>query len=283
MLGVDHKNSVISEIDKTERKDINYTAYGHRGDEASVTGQLGFNGERREAQTGWYLLGNGYRAFSPVLMRFNAPDSLSPFGVGGRNAYAYCEGDSINNVDPSGHIVSPWQVFQAFIKSNPTMNTNNKRYAAKVASAEFHKSSPGTPAADAANSRLEAANIKLQSKASGNQSRPLTPKPDYDSDSSSSLAGGQLTGRTSVTSTASNPVPVLSRPAVSGGKPTATSSKATPTVAPRRAAPKNNPNAEKIAEVQAQLKAAKGVRHAYMLDEPLIRRLTQQIADLRTG
>ncbi|AUZ59367.1 hypothetical protein PRJ_2764 [Pseudomonas sp. XWY-1] len=29
------------------------------------------------------MLGDGYRAFSPVLMRFNAPDSLSPFGDGG--------------------------------------------------------------------------------------------------------------------------------------------------------------------------------------------------------
>ncbi|EGH35731.1 hypothetical protein PSYJA_44541, partial [Pseudomonas syringae pv. japonica str. M301072] len=37
--------------------------------------------------TGHYLLGNGYRAFNPVLMRFNSPDSLSPFGEGGVNAY----------------------------------------------------------------------------------------------------------------------------------------------------------------------------------------------------
>ncbi|WP_230202737.1 RHS repeat-associated core domain-containing protein, partial [Pseudomonas syringae] len=45
-------------------------------------------------------------AFNPVLMRFNSPDSLSPFGEGGVNAYAYayCEGDPVNRVDPSGHL-----------------------------------------------------------------------------------------------------------------------------------------------------------------------------------
>jgi len=48
-------------------------------------------------------LGNGYRAFNPVLMRFNSPDSLSPFGRGGLNAYAYCVGDPVNRSDPNGH------------------------------------------------------------------------------------------------------------------------------------------------------------------------------------
>ena len=40
---------------------------------------MGFNGERPDPLTGHYLLGNGYRAFNPVLMRFNSPDSSSPF------------------------------------------------------------------------------------------------------------------------------------------------------------------------------------------------------------
>jgi RHS repeat-associated protein len=64
----------------------------------------------RETNIGWYLLGNGYRAYNPRLMRFHSPDSWSPFGGGGLNAYMYCVGDPINRVDPTGHVpwIEPW-------------------------------------------------------------------------------------------------------------------------------------------------------------------------------
>ena len=64
---------------------------------------LGFNGERLDPISGHYHLGNGYRAYNPVLMRFTCPDSWSPFGDGGINPYAYCAGDPVNRADPSGH------------------------------------------------------------------------------------------------------------------------------------------------------------------------------------
>ncbi|MEN8518037.1 RHS repeat-associated core domain-containing protein [Burkholderia sp. RS02] len=64
----------------------------------------GFNGERIDLVSAVYHLGNGYRAYSPVLMRFHCPDSLSPFGPGGINPYTYCSGDPVNHIDPSGHI-----------------------------------------------------------------------------------------------------------------------------------------------------------------------------------
>ncbi|MDO7899593.1 RHS repeat-associated core domain-containing protein [Pseudomonas citrulli] len=82
------------------------TAYSVSGyspvDEASHR-VLGFNGERHDKSSGFYLLGNGYRAFNTVLMRFNSPDNQSPFGEGGMNAYAYCAGDPVNRTDPTGH------------------------------------------------------------------------------------------------------------------------------------------------------------------------------------
>ena len=82
--------------------------YGHRPAASGLTQLPGFSGERVEPFTGHYMLGNGYRSFNPVLMRFNSPDTLSPFGEGGLNAYSYCLGDPVNYQDPNGHI--PWWV-----------------------------------------------------------------------------------------------------------------------------------------------------------------------------
>lgn len=65
----------------------------------------GFNSELADPLTGHYLLGHGYRVYNPVLMRFNSPDSLSPFAEGGINTYAYCAGDPVNHSDRSGHAV----------------------------------------------------------------------------------------------------------------------------------------------------------------------------------
>lgn len=64
--------------------------------------RIGFNGQLHESGTAWQLLGNGYRTYSPALMRFQSADPLSPFGRGGINSVAYCLGDPVNRVDPDG-------------------------------------------------------------------------------------------------------------------------------------------------------------------------------------
>ena len=65
---------------------------------------IGFNGERQDRTTQKYHFGNGVRMYNPSLMRFHATDSMSPFGKGGINSYAYALGDPVNHRDPSGHI-----------------------------------------------------------------------------------------------------------------------------------------------------------------------------------
>jgi RHS repeat-associated protein len=108
LLATDQQRSVLQTLEANQqRQPIAYSPYGHRPAENGLTSLLGFNGERRDPVTGHYLLGNGYRAFNPVLMRFNSPDSLSPFGKGGLNSYAYCSGDPINLTDPTGHMFKP--------------------------------------------------------------------------------------------------------------------------------------------------------------------------------
>lgn len=103
LLATDQQRSVLGTRGLTGSHFLAYSPYGHRRAENGLLSLLGFNGERPDPLTGHYHLGNGYRQFNPVLMRFNSPDSWSPFGKGGLNAYAYCEGDPRNGVDPSGH------------------------------------------------------------------------------------------------------------------------------------------------------------------------------------
>lgn len=79
---------------------LTYTAYGYC---SLYPRMLGFNEERVDPITGYYLLGNGRRAFNPILMRFNSQDSMSPFGLGGVNSYSYCLQDPVNYRDPSGN------------------------------------------------------------------------------------------------------------------------------------------------------------------------------------
>jgi len=111
LLATDQQRSVLSAIDANQPNPIAYSPYGHRPLENGLLSLLGFNGERPDPVTGHYHLGNGYRQFNPVLMRFNSPDSWSPFGEGGLNAYGYCDGDSVNRYDPSGH-VGVWKGIQ---------------------------------------------------------------------------------------------------------------------------------------------------------------------------
>ncbi|MNO59981.1 hypothetical protein D3C76_505810 [compost metagenome] len=116
LLATDQQRSVLIAINPAQHRTISYSPYGHRSISNGLLSLLGFNGERQDPVTGHYFLGIGYRIFNTVLMRFNSPDSWSPFGDGGINPYAYCLGDSINRNDPTGHI-SPAIPFLTFRRS----------------------------------------------------------------------------------------------------------------------------------------------------------------------
>ncbi|MFJ4372669.1 RHS repeat-associated core domain-containing protein [Pseudomonas japonica] len=102
LFACDSQQSVLAARSAEAHDATAYSPYGQRHARSHVA-QPGFNGELPEPATGHYLLGNGYRAYNPVLMRFHQPDSWSPFGAGGLNPYAYCAGDPINHRDPTGH------------------------------------------------------------------------------------------------------------------------------------------------------------------------------------
>ncbi|MDP9523935.1 RHS repeat-associated core domain-containing protein [Pseudomonas putida] len=97
MLSIDRQHSLLGRGRHDPRA---YAPYGGMG--ACPAPGLGFCGQYLDLLTGSYPLGNGHRFYSPRLRRFIHPDSLSPFGKGGLNAYAYCQGDPVNLVDPTG-------------------------------------------------------------------------------------------------------------------------------------------------------------------------------------
>ncbi|PWB35138.1 hypothetical protein DCO48_03910 [Pseudomonas sp. SDI] len=100
LLALDSHASSLIGLDAGQLRSRAYSPYGHSPlDNDSLAG---FNGEPIERETGHYLLGKGYRAYSSAMMRFTRPDSASPFGQGGLNSFAYVLGDPINHTDPSG-------------------------------------------------------------------------------------------------------------------------------------------------------------------------------------
>lgn len=101
LLLVDNAQSVVQASPNSAL--IAYTPFGYSHMLQPVRSQTAFNGETLESVGHRYPLGLGYRSYSPVLGRFHSPDDWSPFGNGGLNPYCYCQGDPINNRDPSGH------------------------------------------------------------------------------------------------------------------------------------------------------------------------------------
>ncbi|WP_049858172.1 RHS repeat-associated core domain-containing protein [Trabulsiella odontotermitis] len=104
LTGNDLHGSPFMSVANGSCSTFGWSPFGATAQRSGLSASLpGFNGERADPLSGVTHLGNGYRAYSPVLRRFTCPDSSSPFGEGGVNPYAYCEGDPINHTDPSGH------------------------------------------------------------------------------------------------------------------------------------------------------------------------------------
>lgn len=104
ITGCDQLNSVIIWNSPSSTASLNFSPYGSSPALGPTSPLIGFTGQRFDKHMQAYWLGNGYRAYSPLLRRFISPDSMSPFQAGGINAYAYCGADPINNSDPSGHM-----------------------------------------------------------------------------------------------------------------------------------------------------------------------------------
>lgn len=99
-LASDRQGTVLAGTASSGGAEDTCTAYGYS--KSMLTSFCGFHGELRSSVTGHYQFGRGHRQMNPVLMRFNSPDKLSPFGKGGLNAYAFMLDDPMNGSDPTG-------------------------------------------------------------------------------------------------------------------------------------------------------------------------------------
>ena len=72
LLTTNLQRSVLQAATSNSQQFFAYNAYGHQSTQSGLFSLLGFNGERADPVTGHYVLGNGYRTFNPVLMRFKA-------------------------------------------------------------------------------------------------------------------------------------------------------------------------------------------------------------------
>ncbi|SSB97070.1 RHS repeat-associated core domain-containing protein [Pseudomonas sp. 43mfcvi1.1] len=100
LLATDQSQSILVQISQTDTRRMAYCSYGHRSSAQPASTCLGFNGERREQHTGWYILGNGYRAYNPVLRRLHNPDGSSPIDGGGLTPTPIAWGTRLITVTP---------------------------------------------------------------------------------------------------------------------------------------------------------------------------------------
>ncbi|PWB35177.1 hypothetical protein DCO48_04130 [Pseudomonas sp. SDI] len=120
LLANDMHASVLATQTTAGPHTLSYSPFGYYPFHDSSTLLAGFKGEALLSGSDSYLLGS-YRAYSPVLKRLNSPDSHSPFGDGGLNAYAYCGAEPVNRTDPSGH--SPLALLSKLVnKSVPVLH-----------------------------------------------------------------------------------------------------------------------------------------------------------------
>lgn len=117
LLGSDLSRSVVLRTSSASWRKLAYSPYGYT--EYTEPAILHYTGQPIETPTDLYILGNGYRMYSPTLCRFSAPDTLAPFDQGGLSAYAYTEQDPINSTDVSG--LFGVKLFVRFLPKRPSI------------------------------------------------------------------------------------------------------------------------------------------------------------------
>lgn len=286
LLASDDKNSVLFEVGREAVQDIAYSPYGHRPDVSSVSGHLGYNGERRETQTGWYLLGNGYRAFNPLLMRFHSPDSLSPFKEGGLNTYTYCLGNPIKFTNPTGHMLSVGQVIKLVADELLDLGVNVTKAGTQASRQVVFEGAAAvvsnTVTKTAKTSELIALQASYITKTTGGGRSGVAELSAVPGTTVASTKGPQRFNPNMFDSPSkikqAVQLPANINHSAQGRMPLPSSSKAAP--APRKVkpfTPAPNPSQARIDELNGKIKTEQSKRRDYMVDEQKIAKWKKEI------
>jgi RHS repeat-associated protein len=145
LIGTDVQSSVLLLADQMPFEHLRYMPYGFRPER--TVSALGFNGESLLAGLDHYVAGSGYRIYNTVLMRFQSPDSQSPFQLGGLNSYCYCLGNPVNRSDPTGHF--SWFSIVSKLRRGSAGKYKVSQPSSKAESSEVLLGYHGTPKASA--------------------------------------------------------------------------------------------------------------------------------------
>ncbi len=85
-----------------------YSAYEYNSQSHQLA-ILGLNGERCDLLSSLHMLGQGFRSYSPMLMRFNASDSLSPFDDGGVSICTVIVLETLSTIQTQRAILEVWR------------------------------------------------------------------------------------------------------------------------------------------------------------------------------
>jgi RHS repeat-associated protein len=99
----------IVDVDDDVVKGYTYDAYGNTTVTGTFINSTAYTGAVIDAETGLYYMNARY--YEPETGRFISQDTYRGKGESFWHLYAYCNGDPVNNTDPTGHLKTKSYVY----------------------------------------------------------------------------------------------------------------------------------------------------------------------------
>ncbi len=94
----------IVDVDDDVVRSYTYDAYGNTDSTGAFVNSFAYTGAVIDEETDLYYMNARY--YDPATGRFISEDIYRGDGEAFRHLYVYCDGDPVNDTDPSGHKAS---------------------------------------------------------------------------------------------------------------------------------------------------------------------------------